>query len=256
MEDQLRQIARLVEDVIGSNALGVYLNGSAVHGGLRPASDIDVLVVTRVSLDDGERRALVDGLLPISGQPAGARPIELTVVVQAEIRPWRYPPTGDFLYGDWLREEIEANGPPQPMPMPDLAIVIALALAGGRALDGPPPAELVDPVPPADVARATVAGLPELVADLPGDTRNVVLTLARIWLTLVTGEIRPKDAAADWALARLPPEHRPVLAHARELYLTRTYAEETWSDELAAQVRPHATAMLAEISKSVGERSP
>ena len=61
-----------------------------------------------------ERQALVDGLLPISGSRAGARSIELTVVVQPEVRPWRYPPTGDFLYGDWLRDDFEADGPPQP----------------------------------------------------------------------------------------------------------------------------------------------
>ena len=39
---------------------------------------------------------------------------------------------------------------------------------------------------------------------------------------LATGEIRSKDAAADWAA-----EHRPVLAHAKLRYLTRTYREET-----------------------------
>jgi streptomycin 3"-adenylyltransferase len=131
--------------------------------------------------------------------------------------------------------------------MPDLAIVIPVALAGDHPLDGPPPAELLDPVPPADVVRASLAGIPDLLHDLPGDTRNVVLTLARIWTTLATGEIRSKDAAADWALAQLPPEHRPVLAHAKQLYLTRRYADETWSDELKAQVRPHVDLVLAEI---------
>ncbi len=240
---------RLVNEAIGSKALGSYLHGSAVRGGLKPASDVDVLVVTRQGMDDRERRALVDGLLPISGPRVGARSIELTVVVQSEVRPWRYPPTADFRYGDWLREQIEANGPPQPAPMPDLAIVIALALAGDRPLDGPPPAELLDPVPPADVLRASLAGIPDLLHDLPGDTRNVVLTLTRIWTTLATGEIRSKDAAADWALAQLPPEHRAVLAHARQLYLTRRYTEETWTDELKAQVRPHVDVVLTEIHK-------
>jgi hypothetical protein len=108
---------------------------------------------------------------------------------------------------------------------------------------------LLDPVPPADVLRASLAGIPDLLHDLSGDTRNVVLTLARIWTTLATGEIESKDATADWALARLPPEHRPVLAHARQLYLTRRYTEETWSDELTTQVRPHIDVVLAEIRK-------
>jgi hypothetical protein len=40
-------------------------------------------------------------------------------------------------------------------------------------------------------------------------------------------------------LARLAPEHRPVLEFARQLYLTTRYADETWSDELNAQIAPH-----------------
>lgn len=248
--DQVELIVRLVDDAIALKVLGTYLHGSAVHpGGLRPASDVDVMVVSRQSLDDGERRALVDGLLPISGPKVGARSVELTVVVQSDVRPWQYPPTCDFLYGDWLREEIAAGGPPKPEPMPDLALVIAMTLAGNQPLSGPPPATLLDPVPPADLVRGSVAGIPDLLNDLADDTRNVVLTLARTWTTLATGEIRSKDAAADWALEHLPAEHRPVLDHAKRLYLTRTYAEETWSDELTAQVRPHVDAVLAEIGR-------
>jgi streptomycin 3"-adenylyltransferase len=247
--DQLQQIVRLVDSAIGPNALGTYLHGSAVHGGLKPASDVDLLVVSKQSMDDRERQALVEGLLQISGSRVGARSVELTVVVQSEVRPWRFPPNSDFLYGDWLRAEIEANGPPRPQPRPDLALTIAIALAGNCPLAGPPPAELLDPIPPADLLRGSVAGIPDLLHDLPGDTRNVVLTFARIWTTLATGQIKSKDAAADWALAQLPPEHRPVLNHAKQLYLTRLYTEETWTDELKAQVRPHVDAILAEIDQ-------
>ena len=247
--DQLQQIEQLIDETIGPKVLGVYLHGSAVQGGLKPASDVDVLIVSWESLDEPERRELVDGLLPISGPRVGARSVELTVVVQSDYRPWRYPPICDFLYGDWLREEIANNGPPQRESMPDLALMIAMVLAGDHPLSGPPPAKLLDPVPAADLVRGCLSGISGLLDDLPDDTRNVVLTLARIWVTAATGKIMSKDAAADWALARLPAEHRPVLDHAKQLYLTRTYAEETWSAELTARVRPHVDAVLAEIGK-------
>lgn len=247
--DQIQEIVRLVGDVLGPGAVGSYLHGSSVLGGLKPASDVDVLVVSERSMDGQERRVLLDGLLKISGAPTGARPLELTVVVQSEVRPWRFPPTCDFLYGEWLREDFEANGAPQPEPMPDLALLIAMVLAGNRPLTGPPPAQVLDPVPRTDLVRASLEGIPGLLADLDGDTRNVVLTFARIWFTLVTGELGSKDTAADWALAQLPPEHRPVLTHARELYLNRRYSEESWSDELTARVRPHVGHVLAEINR-------
>lgn len=245
--DQLQEVVRLVTAALGPKVLGAYLHGSAVHGGLRPASDVDVLVVSRESLDDRERRALVDGLLQISGPRVGARSVELTVVVQSDVRPWRFPPTCDFLYGDWLRAAIEADGPPQPEPMPNLAIEITMAMAGNHPLHGPPPAQLLDPVPPADLVRGSLAGIAGLLDDLPDDARNVVLTFARIWATLATGDILSKDAAADWALQRLPAEHRPVLQHAKQLYLTCSYSEETWTEHLSTRVRPHVDAVLAEI---------
>ncbi|MFD7495960.1 aminoglycoside adenylyltransferase family protein [Streptomyces sp. NPDC059832] len=245
--DQLERIVGLLRETVRTELLGTYLHGSAVLGGLTPASDLDVLAVTRASLEDRQRRSLLEGLLEISGLTSTVRPVELTVVVQSEVRPWRFPPTGDFLYGEWLRDEFKAGGIPQPGPMPDLALVLTMAMAGGHPLTGPRPAEILAPVPHADLVRASVASVPELLAELDADTRNVLLTLARIWTTLATGEIKPKDAAADWALARLPPEHRPVLEHARNLYLTCHYQDEAWSDELKARVHPHVEDVLSRI---------
>ncbi|MFR9800564.1 aminoglycoside adenylyltransferase family protein [Streptomyces sp. MS06] len=245
--EQLRRIVGIVGDVLEPVLLGSYLHGSAVLGGLKPASDLDVLVVTRESPDPGMRQALLEGLLAVSGRAAGGRPVELTVVVRSEVHPWRFPPLGDFLYGEWMRDELLAGGPPRPGPMPDLALLLTMVLAGDHPLTGPPPARLIGPVPHGDVVRASVAGIPELVRGLADDTRNVLLTLARVWTTLATGEILPKDVAADWALARLPPEHRPVLEHARDLYRESRYEDERWSSELRLRVGPHADEVLARI---------
>ncbi|MHC3470919.1 aminoglycoside adenylyltransferase family protein [Streptomyces sp. 7R007] len=247
--NQVQEIPGLVDGVLGPDVIGTYLHGSCVLGGLRPASDVDVLVVSRRRMHDQDRRTLLDGLLQISGPSNQARPVELTVVVQSEVRPWRYPPTGDFLYGEWLRAEYEAGMVPRPEPMPDLALLISMTLSGDHPLTGPRPAEVLDPVPQADLVRASVAGIPGLLNDLDSDTRNVLLTFARIWTTLATGQIRSKDAAADWALARLPPELRPVLEHARQLYLDCPYFEENWRDALRARVRPHVDHVLAEIDR-------
>jgi streptomycin 3"-adenylyltransferase len=132
--NQLQEIAGLAGGVLGRDLIGAYLHGSSVLGGLRPASDLDVLLISQRSMDERERRALLGGLLGISGSRNKARPVELTVVVQPEVQPWRYPPTCDFLYGEWLRAEYEAGKIPRPEPMPDLALLITMALTG----DSPP----------------------------------------------------------------------------------------------------------------------
>jgi streptomycin 3"-adenylyltransferase len=238
---------RLVREVLGGDLLGAYLHGSAVLGGLRPGSDVDVLVVARRRVTSPERSALVDGLLDVSGRRARrgpARPVELTVVVQSDVRPWRYPPRCDFLYGEWLRDEYERGDLPAREESPDLAALLTMVLLGEAPLHGPPPAELLDPVPADDLARSLVAGLPGLLADLESDTRNVLLTLARIWTTLATGAIRSKDAAADWALERLPEQHRPILARARHGYLGTEW--ESW-DELMPPAQLCAEHLTREI---------
>jgi predicted nucleotidyltransferase len=247
---QIERIVGLVREVLGEDAVGAYLHGSTALDQLRPHSDIDVLVVSRRPTTPDDKRALIDRLLRISGRgdPSGdARPIELTIVVESDIRPWRYPPRLDFLYGDWLRAEFEGGDPtPWETPNPDLAPVITMVRSGNRALFGPPPAEYFDPVPLEDLNRAIVEGIPGLLGDLDSDTTNVVLTFARIWTTLATGSIRSKDGAADWALGRLPEEHRPVLARARAVYLGG--AEDTWGD-LEVRLRPHVEHVLGEIER-------
>ena len=247
---QAQSIVRLVSEVLGGDVLGAYLHGSAVVGGLRPTSDLDILVVLERPITGRERRALVEGLLQVSGARARrgpARPVELSIVLKSDVRPWRYPPRQEFLYGEWLRDAYEHGGVPQSEPAPDLAILITMVLQGNAVLVGPPPAQLLDPVPHDDIVRSAIAGIPHLLSDLESDTRNVLLTLARIWMTLETGQIRSKDAAAAWALARVPSEHQPPLARARDMYL-RGEDETRWADITA--VRRHAECVVNTIRKS------
>ncbi|MEU0247107.1 aminoglycoside adenylyltransferase family protein [Streptomyces sp. NPDC006235] len=236
-------LVQLLRTTLGDAVLGIYLHGSATLGGLRPHSDIDVLAVVREPTTHAQRRALVDQLLKVSGVD-GRRHVELIVVVQDDVRPWRYPPTCDFLYGDWLRDDYERGMTPGPEPSPDLATLLTMVLRADAPLHGPPPAELLDSVPHDDLRRAIVAGVPELMADLDSDTRNVLLTLARIWTTLTTGTIRSKDAAAVWALDRLPTEHRPALARARDVYLGEE--AECWDDLAPRPCAEFLTRMITE----------
>ena len=215
--------------MLGEDLVGMYLHGSAALGGLRPGSDLDVIAVSARRLTDGEKQRLASRLGEISKKP---RSLDFDLVVQSEIRPWRYPPPFDFHYSEWwpgMRDR-DTNT--------DLAVLITILLAGGGApLYGPAPATVFDAVPENDFRRTTLAAADEVVRDIEGDTRNVVLTLARIWTSLETGEVLRKDRAATWVLERLPDEHKPVLERARSLYPEGSRG--TWDDlrdEVAAYV--------------------
>lgn len=45
-DDQIELLLAGVRDVLGEELVGAYLFGSAVLGGLRPRSDLDVMVVS------------------------------------------------------------------------------------------------------------------------------------------------------------------------------------------------------------------
>lgn len=256
---QLDGVLALVREVYGRDLVGVYQHGSAVLGAMSPTSDLDVLVVTRRGTTDAERRRLVARLLVLSVPPSAynpakpeERPIELTIVVEVEVRPWRYPPLADFKYGDWDRPDYERGMVPGSESTPDLAILIDVARRAPIALVGAPPASFFDPVPPADLVAAMVAGLDGLLHDLDHDTRNVLLTLARIRMTLATGEIRSKDQAGAWLAERLPEELRPVIERAVELYLAGTYGPFA---DLEDRIHALADHLVAEIRAAVPDRA-
>ena len=193
---------------MGETAVGAYLFGSAITSGLRRDSDLDILIISSRRTTDAERRTVIEGLLPISRSRADTtdkRHLEVTVVARPDIQPWHYPPPIELQYGDWWRREFESGAvEPWSSPNPDLAVLLTAARADGVPLFGPPIADLVDPIPPDDLGRAMLDVIPALLEDLEDDTRNVLLTLARVWFTLRTGAIAAKDVAANWAIARLP----------------------------------------------------
>ena len=243
--------ARAAHDIIvrelGESVVGVYLFGSAMAGGLRPNSDVDLLVIVSDSPDALARRRLVEALMRVSGSPEDdgtPRPLEVTMLCRRVLAPLQYPPRSELLYGEWLREEFEQGRIPPTVPDPDLAVVLATARQASLPLRGPELTELVAPIPETDLRRAILDSLPDLVAGLQGDERNVLLTLARMWMTLETAEIAPKDVAAAWALERLPQELQAEMALARQGYLAG--GGDDWS-----QCKPQVETLVGFLQRAV-----
>jgi streptomycin 3"-adenylyltransferase len=254
---QTDAVLAVMRRVLGEHLLAAYRYGSAEAGGLRPDSDLDLAGVLDRPTTDLDKRALIEGIGPLSrrrDRPATWRPVELTLVVAGDVRPWRWPPRFDFQYGEWLRAEFDAGQlAPWPSANPDVAVLVTMLRQRSDPLLGPSAADLLDPVPRADLVRAMVDELGSLLADLEPDTRNVLLTLARMWCTVATGEIRSKDAAGEWATERLPEPGRSLLRLAADAYLAG--GDEDWSSRMAG-VRDLAARMAAEVQRAAGNRGP
>lgn len=250
VQNQLKDCLELLKKVLKTDLLGVYLCGSALVGGLQKYSDIDLFVVTKRGLTLKEKARLISELLQISGiyMKTSKLPIEMTIVEQSAINPWQYPPHFDFQYGDWLRESFEKGivEPWDTYEMPDLALIITQVLLKSKTLWGAEPEQLLAPVPYGNFMKAMLHDLNRLASDLDHDTRNVLLTLARIWSTLTTNEIRSKLAAANWVMNHLPKVYQPVMDHAKSICIG--IENEHWED-IKEVIKPCADFMVDKINE-------
>ncbi|SEJ09645.1 aminoglycoside adenylyltransferase family protein [Achromobacter sp. NFACC18-2] len=241
---QIDEARRLIERHLGTRLVAIHLFGSAVDGGLQPHSDIDLLVTVAQPPGEAALRALATALLALSappGQSPRLRALEVTVLALEHVVPWRHPARRELQFGEWLRDDLTAGTVEPPMIDHDLAILLTKARGHSIALVGPPADQVFDPVPHHDLTRAlldTVAHWtrPE---DWAGDERNIILALARIWYTAVSGEIASKADAAAWLLQRVEASYRPILSKARAIYLGQA------DDDLAARHAAETEAFIA-----------
>ena len=252
MQQQLKGSLELLKMILGPDLLGVYLYGSSLVGGLQKYSDIDLLVVTNRATTSEEKTRLIANLLQISGiyMKSSKLPIEVTIVEKAVINPWQYPPHFDFQYGDWLRKSFEKGiiEPWLTYEMPDLALIVTQVLLKSQTLLGLEPEQLLAHVPYHDFMKAMLHDLNRLATDLEHDTRNVLLTYARIWSTLETNAIRSKPAAADWVINHLPKIYQPVMKRAKSICIG---VENEYWDDIEVLIKACANFMLDKINAQI-----
>lgn len=245
--NQALQVVEVIEELLENQVIGIYLYGSAIHGGLHINSDVDILVISNQDLSEATRNELTKRLMLISGKVGCEnlkRPLEVTIINQNDIVPWKFPPKCEYMYGEWLREQMEAGDIPQASYDPDVAILLWQARSYSLSLKGPEAIKVIEPISMIDIQKAIRCSLPGLIASVKGDERNVLLTLARMWFTMTTGEICPKDIAAEWAIPKLPQNLAALLEIARKAYLGE--CDDCWSD-LEAEI----ASLVAFMNKSI-----
>lgn len=132
---QLSHARAVIERHLAATLDTIHLFGSAIDGGLKPDSDIDLLVTVSAAPNDSLRQALMLDLLKVSSPPGDGgtwRPLELTVVARSEVVPWRYPARRELQFGEWLRHDI-LSGTFEPAVL-DHDLAILLTKRGNTAL--------------------------------------------------------------------------------------------------------------------------
>lgn len=259
---QLAAVQTVLAQHLGENLLALHLYGSATDGGLKPHSDIDLMATVAEPLPEATRQALTQALLAHSAWPghsAQLRALELTVVARSALVPWRYPPRRELQFGEWLREDIAAGRFEPAMADPDLALLLTQLRTHGLALQGPEAAVLFEAVPPADLRQALRDTIAQWNAapDWHGEERQILLALARIWFSACTGRITTKEAAADWAAARLPEQHRVLLQDAAQAYRSGQDSAFAWpAARVAASILFCKAQVAAVLAHADGRPAP
>ncbi len=106
---QTEAACRLITRVTGDTLRAIHLYGSAVAGGLKPNSDIDLLVTICQPLTEAQRATLMQELLALSSPPGRRQKNALWRSLSCFIRSWFhwcFPPAREMQFGEWLREDI------------------------------------------------------------------------------------------------------------------------------------------------------
>ncbi|TDC19665.1 DUF4111 domain-containing protein [Streptomyces sp. 8K308] len=206
-----------VEDIAASLAavradlVGVYLHGSAVLGGFDAArSDVDVLVVVSEPGEGAARRRMGEAIAATAARCPGAG-LELSVITAATARE-----LGDCPF------EVHVNTTgAEPVIVPgagpggdlDLVLHAAVCRERGRAVLGPPPAEVFGSPPRQRILAAMAADLRWAIDG--GQAAYAVLNACRAVRFAEESRLCSKVDGARWYLARHPDAATVTAALAR-----------------------------------------
>jgi len=196
----LDELVDRLHATLGARLLGVWLVNSGARGDYLPGrSDLDVVVGVTEVLDPATKRGLAERLSH-AALPCPAPRLELVVYRRSVLAaPGAHPAFElNLNTGMAISDRVTLH----PADEPPHWFVLDLSAAGERALAviGPPPAELLGPIPPAIVIAALRASAAWHRAN-DATAPNRVLNGCRAWRWLETRGWSSKTEAAEWAIA-------------------------------------------------------
>jgi Domain of unknown function (DUF4111) len=210
------QVAGVARRMLGGNLTAAYLHGSAVLGGFAPErSDVDMLLVVAGSVPRPTLESLAFALSR-DRLRSPACGLELDLLTEAAVsRPER--PTPFELVIDSGASGHRVTLGSDHGPYADGVLHMSLARAAGWPLVGPPPRELISPIPRDMVLAQLVDELDWAAGD--ASTAYQALGGARAWMYAEADRIGSKIEAAQWARGR---GHDAVLQAAVDFQQGRT----------------------------------
>ncbi len=206
LNDVLARFLAGVEEILGENLCGLYLQGSFALGDADEHSDVDFIVVTHVEATDAQASGL---------QTMHERLYELE-------SPWAQHLEGSYISKEGLRRVDPSRAPLLYLDNGatqlerdnhcNTAVVRWTLREHGVVLFGPDSKSLIDPVAADDLVDDVLIALGEWKDWLGKYTMSrrglgvLILTLCRMLQSVAEGRVTTKREAGEWALRNLGAE--------------------------------------------------
>jgi predicted nucleotidyltransferase len=224
VRQQVTECVRVLQQLVSSDLVGVYLFGSLATGGFNPrSSDIDLLVATKRSMAAETKRRIAESLLRLSNAPA---PLEVTFLTKESLRHWRHPSPYDFHFSEDWRETHEQTLRRGDWPRwqgtqgedSHVAVSVTMARKRGISLFGSPADSTLPQVPGRDFVAAILAHRQWVRERMNQFPAYAVLNHCRTLAYLREKQVLSKTAGGVWALTTLPEQYHDLIAQALEQY--------------------------------------
>ncbi len=224
IQSEVRTLQTESQRLLGENLVGFYLHGSLALGGFNPArSDVNIIAVTRKSIDIEAKHTLMTLLLRISKMPC---PIDVYYLSMQDTFPFQQPLPYDLHYSEVWREQVQQdlrNGTWKHWDdsihhESDLTIFLTVVQKHGVCLYGEPPIQTLPAVPEQEFRTVLIENIQAAQQFPLHNPMSFVLNACRVAAYLHDGTILSKDAGGEWGLTNMPEQYHPLIQQLLALY--------------------------------------
>lgn len=218
----LKQIQTTCVDILSSNLVGIYVHGSLAFDCFNwDKSDIDFIIVTRLSPTLQEKERLIEGLLRIDKicPPKG---LEMSLILEEYCRNFLYPTPFELHFSNMHKQKCSDNLTEYCAHMngtdKDLAAHFTIIKHAGITLCGEKADVVFGDVPKANYWDSIKCDVENAVAEIIENPIYIILNLCRVLAYWKDDIVLSKQQGAYWGLENIPTKYAALITMAEESY--------------------------------------